>query len=495
MSLMLCWSVQALAAASAGSPMPVFARSIVLVPEGGTVYVTASGGERTRLRRARAVPSGSLIDVSLPNAAVELVTAAPRGHATQTADLSGGGVIRVTQPGSGGGITNLIVTGRALACTTGQTAALLPQARVRVPSPRRYYARDYATDARAGSAVGRFRLVGRNESAVNRGAADWQDTEDCHATTMSDDTGAVNATLSNGANSNELDRGETWIGHCSAQPQSPAIGPYCIGVLGDNNFHGFVNYSAGLFVKTPSSTYDLCQTTPAGPQACQTWSFTVPDSSGYREGIVDCSTQQAGSYSMSWQIAGTAVQTSLPYSSQAVAKSVFPCDDLTGTPYSTGDYTLPLPSRIKIVNSYALPTTAWLDFLSVDVFGHGTGTESLVGVVYKDARGRPGRLVATTQRCVIRGTDTKDCGVMSFLPEVNIPAGKYWFGLLTGGKSKVVSVQEGHTALAVWNDNPLSAASGPFGAGHAFKARMSLQIDYSLDPPPGSSTATASQGG
>jgi hypothetical protein len=204
---------------------------------------------------------------------------------------------------------------------------------------------------------------------------------------------------------------------------------------------------------------------------------------------------QPGTYSVAWQIGGATLGAPLLYNSAIAATEVFPCNGTAGTPYATGKYVQPLSSGIKIVNSYALPTATWLDYLTVDLQGQGSGKENLTGVVYQDDGGRPGALVATTQPCVIRGTNTSDCDVLSFEPAVNVPAGTYWFGLLTSGNSYVAEVQEGHTALAYWNDNPLSAASNPFGLAKTRNLRMSLQVNYDLEPPPGSAASAASTGG
>jgi hypothetical protein len=120
--------------------------------------------------------------------------------------------------------------------------------------------------------------------------------------------------------------------------------------------------------------------------------------------------------------------------------------------------------------------------MSIDMVGHGSGQETLTGVVYQDAGGQPGRLVATTLPCVVRGTDTSDCDVMIFHPQVNVPAGAYWLGVLSSGKSKVISVQESHTGTLLWNDNPLSTASDPFGSAQSLQIRMSLQLNYTVVP-------------
>jgi hypothetical protein len=474
--VVLVVALPAQAASSSASPSPRFARTVVVVPVSGVVYVTPAGKRSsTRLRRSRALASGSLVDVSGPNAAAELITADPRGRA-QTADLSGG-VVRIAQPRRAGGVSNLTVVGGVSACGAGQVARRRRPQRVNAPS----HHRRYASDARAGT-VGRFRLIGRNESAINSGPANWQDTENCHGTTVGDNGGTVTASLKGNASSSTLKAGQTWLSRCSNTSQGGSSVPFCVGVLGSRDSSGYVTYTTGLFIPTGASSYDLCTILSGGPQSCQTWSFTTPGLGGFREGIVSCPVAQAGAYALSWRLNGADLGITLPYSTNVASSTVSPCDGLDGTPYGSGSHFLVLPSGVKAVNQYTVPTPVWLDWMSIDMVGHGSGQETLTGVVYQDAGGQPGRLVATTLPCVVRGTDTSDCDVMIFHPQVNVPAGAYWLGVLSSGKSKVISVQESHTGTLLWNDNPLSTASDPFGSAQSLQIRMSLQLNYTVVP-------------
>jgi hypothetical protein len=481
---------EAAAAPRKATPAPVFGHSIVVIPVRGPVLVTPPGrhGKPSPLRIARTVPSGSLIDLSKGRADVEIEAAAPHVRTTHTADVSGG-LLRLTQPRAGGGVVDLSLPGRVPACDAAQAARLYGPTRVTSGHRRRGYARE----ARS-TGVGHFRLVGKDGSAVNAGSASYVGTEACNGMTVTNDSGKVNTAVKSGGDSGTLDAGKTWISRCSPGAGSPALGPYCTDVLGTNS-HGFVAYTTGLFVKTTASTFDLCQTAPGGPQTCQPWTLTTPDSSGVREGFVTCLLPQTGVYSLRWEVDGIPLGPTMQYNSATFAQFAFPCIGAAGTPISTGDFVQPLPNRFKLVNSYTLPGAVWLDYLSPDLKAEGTGAESLTGVVYQDAGGRPGSLVATTEPCVVRGGVTSDCDVMVFTPEVNVPAGTYWFGILARGRSNVAEIQEGHTGVALWNDNPLSAASDPFGPTRALKERMSLEVNYSLEPPPGSSAPASPQGG
>lgn len=478
------------AAAAPGhrAPVPVYGRSIVVIPVSGRVLI---GGARRPLHRPRTVRSGSLVDVPKGSDAV-IEAASPHSATTHTANLSGGAV-RVVQPPAGKGTTDLVLAGRVPACDAAQAARVLGPVRVSVPAHGR---RRHATIARS-SGVGQFRLVGMDGSAVNNGSASYQGTQACHAMTVADNTGTVSPTVRGGASAGiALQPGKTWTSRCSAGAGTAATGPYCVTILGSDS-HGFVAYVTGLFAKTAASTYDLCQTIPGQPQVCQTWALTTPDDQGYREGLVACMPPQPGTYSVTWQIGGVTLGAPLTYNSAIAATEVFPCNGTAGTPYRTGRYLQGLPSRLKIVNSYTLPTAAWLAYLSVDLVGQHRGKESLSAVVYQDDGGHPGRLIASTQPCVVSGRNTSDCDRHGFVfsPNINVPAGTYWFGLLTSGQSDIAQVQAGRTALAYVNDNPLSAATDPFGAAATLERRMSLQVNYTINPPPGASAPTGSPSG
>ena len=288
------------------------ARSSV-IPISGMVLVTAPGQHvRRRLRQAQAVRSGSLVDLSQPGTA-EIETAAPHGPMTHTADV-GGAMLRITQPRGEGSVTNLIFSGKVPSCSAARATRLPGPVRVTVPAHRH---RRYARDALS-AATGLFRLTGKDGSAVNQASASYQGTEDCRQMTVADNDGTVNTAVKNGASSNSLEPGETWLSRCSTSPVSEAIGPYCLDVLGLNNSHGFVNYTTGLFIKSTAATFDLCQTPPGGPQVCQPWTLSTAGSSAEREGLVSCPVTQTGPYLLTWEIDGTALGPPVQYNGTAV---------------------------------------------------------------------------------------------------------------------------------------------------------------------------------
>src|SRR5947209_3976522 len=83
------WAAVTAHAASGPRPVkPVFARSIVVIPVSGVIRVTLRGHHAAQiLKRQRVVPSGSLVDVSIPGAKATLVVAAPHGSTTYVADI------------------------------------------------------------------------------------------------------------------------------------------------------------------------------------------------------------------------------------------------------------------------------------------------------------------------------------------------------------------------------------------------------------------------
>lgn len=483
--LLLSAVIFAAPAVSQAALKPVFGRSIVVRPVGGQAYVGRSPA--TRLRSATLVHSGSIIDVSRNGAMIELITAAPRRGAIYTADLSGG-VERITQPRGQGGLTIVSLVGKRAPCGSASAAKYVVRT-TRISNPSHHGS--HVRAARASSTVGPFRLVGRNESAVNQGAATWHAQDSCTGTMVGDTKGKVTASLKNGAQSSGLSPGETWLSKCATPAQAEAVGLFCVAVLGEGRDG---TYTTGLFIKGQLPSYDLCQASPDGASICRTWTLTAPDDDGFREGFITCWVSQPGSYSFTWQIAGDAVQVSLPYTANSAAKSAYPCLALAGTSvFPAGPERLTVPSNVKIVNRYALPTAAWL--LSIDVYARPSkANETLLeGVVYGDSAGAPGRLVATGLPKIVKGTGNENEPDLLFFPPPYLPAGNYWFGVLTGAAANV-SVTP--TAAAAFNRNPfVNGASDPFGPISAAKYQLSLNVSYSLDPVPGAAPPPAPTGG
>jgi hypothetical protein len=156
-------------ASGAAPPHPVFARTVVLAPAGGTVRVQIAGthGGFVRLVSPRAVPTGTLVDTT--SGTVKLTSAEPTGQ-TQSGRFFRG-IFRVEQARGAGGLVNLVIrdTLTRSACARGAPAGRSAAVNRRVLGLLR------------GTAKGRFRTTGRFAAATVRGT-DWGVRDRCDGT-------------------------------------------------------------------------------------------------------------------------------------------------------------------------------------------------------------------------------------------------------------------------------------------------------------------------
>lgn len=137
------------------------------------------------------------------------------------------------------------------------------------------------------------------------------------------------------------------------------------------------------------------------------------------------------------------------------------------TDYARGTSWTGLTANAK--RASALTVTAPLELASVvaqlDGKGGGTGTQTVKGVVYKDAGGSPGALVATTaQVSVSAGSAAKNVSLPLSVP-VTLPAGTYWVGLHSGATASVARYlsSDSSAALRTNLDTYSGGASATFG--------------------------------
>lgn len=152
------------AARNTPPPRPVFARTVVLAPVGGRVFVELAG-TRVRLTGPRAVPVGTQVDTTAGR--VRLTSANPDAS-TQTGEFFRG-IFRIEQSRTAGGLVNLTIrdnlTQAACAAQSAHTAAVNPK----------------VLGLLRGTAKGRFRTTGRFAAATVRGT-DWGVRDRCDGT-------------------------------------------------------------------------------------------------------------------------------------------------------------------------------------------------------------------------------------------------------------------------------------------------------------------------
>ena len=127
----------------------------------------------------------------------------------------------------------------------------------------------------------------------------------------------------------------------------------------------------------------------------------------------------AGDYEIGWRVRGVALGAPLIYHAPAPAASLSPCRAWLGKPQIGGSLA-GLPSDLKAVNRYSLPTAAAGAGLQVYLAPNGApGDQRLRGVVYADAGGAPGALVGVTEELDFPSSASAGW----YVPAVRKPAG------------------------------------------------------------------------
>ena len=136
----------------------------------------------------------------------------------------------------------------------------------------------------------------------------------------------------------------------------------------------------------------------------------------------------------------------------------------------------------KRVNRYSLPVTGTVSQLSIYLEPVGVaGLQSLQGVLYADSAGVPGALLASSAVRRFSSSEAAGWYALSFATPIELSAGSYWIGVLTGETGKVAGYRYDSVAGArVYNrDIFTSGPSNPFG-GEDFtdSEQMSLYATY-----------------
>ncbi len=450
---------------------PVLGRTVAVQRVSGTVLVRRPrSAVAVRLAARSVVPVGSTIDTT--SGKVQLTTATTRGG-TQFGMFDGGAFV-VTQERSG--LADLTLTGgrRTTRCVAASAAAKkLSPAVLRLLH---------------GHSHGRFRTVGNYAAAAVRGT-DWTTTDRCDGTLLADNSGKIDTETNNGAvTSPTLSSGETSVYRCANGGLAPVSSSYCVAVEGfvqhtvlDGRRVTLYKYVAALATKSPpGEPTELCITTPSGQSTCTQYPLAPPDPAGYMSSTVGCYTGEPGDYAITYRLGGVALGTPLIYHSPAASPVSQGCEAWLGKP-DPGSTTAPLDANVKQVNRYSLPTPALVGFEYVLLGATGkAGTELIRGVVYGDSHGAPGPLVGATDIFPYTGSDGSGMATLTFKGNLQLPAGDYWIGLITGGQTDVarISYDPDPGVLDSDADSFLSGPSDPFGPISSGDELMSLYLDY-----------------
>jgi hypothetical protein len=135
----------------------------------------------------------------------------------------------------------------------------------------------------------------------------------------------------------------------------------------------------------------------------------------------------------------------------------------------------------KRVNEYALPTRGAVSELSIYLEpGTVSGQQQITGVIYADANGAPGALLATSKQLTYASSQPAGWYHMSFSTPIELPAGNYWIGELSGPNGAVAGYRYDNVAGARdYNQNSYAAGpSNPFGAFTNDTQQISLYATY-----------------
>ena len=475
------------AAAPASSAItPKLGRTAIVSRVSGTVRVERAGARRFSVLNGRVLlPVGSTVDTS--HGKVKLVTADVGRGRTQSGSFSGGAFV-FSQDRSG--LTTLaLARGRAAsrACaprtSRGGSAAAVTSNALRLLH---------------GTAHGKFRTVGRYAAATVRGTA-WTTVDGCAGTMISDRRGQV-ATQSNNAElSYSLAPGAQTIYRCAAHGQAPVSNAYCLAVLTEDRT-SVVNgqsvrsfdFATGMATQSSADAAQLCVT---GPQRtfCTAYPLTPPDHAGFRIALAGCVPAQGpGLYSLSWQVDGVALGAPLVFRSP-VGAEFQPCLTELGEP-EIGGASRGQEADVKEVTRYSLPTLGHARGINIYLQPTGlSGQQQLEGVIYADAGGAPGPLLAITDEFTYPSTAPPGWYALT-LPRqrtaqnpsglLSLQPGAYWIGIIAGGDPGVAGVAyEPVPADLAYNANAFNTGpTDPFGPVSTRDERLSMYLTYYAPP-------------
>jgi hypothetical protein len=136
----------------------------------------------------------------------------------------------------------------------------------------------------------------------------------------------------------------------------------------------------------------------------------------------------------------------------------------------------------KRVNGYALPAAGSVTKLSVYLAPSQTsGQQVLKGLIYADSSGAPAALLGVSEQVTFTSTSAAGWYDLVFTSPVNLAAGNYWIGVITGTVGKVAGFRYDRVAASRdYNANSYtSGPTNPFGAVTVDAEQASLYATYS----------------
>jgi hypothetical protein len=136
---------------------------------------------------------------------------------------------------------------------------------------------------------------------------------------------------------------------------------------------------------------------------------------------------------------------------------------------------------LERVNPYALLRGGELQRLNIYLQPTARrGRQAVRLMLYRDAGGLPGRLLATTRRFTFRSSYHARWYSLGVLRRRALPRGRYWIGVITGGRSGVAGWRYADVGVRDTRGRGFDrGATSPFGAVGQDRALMSLYATIS----------------
>ena len=183
--------------------------------------------------------------------------------------------------------------------------------------------------------------------------------------------------------------------------------------------------------------------------------------------------------------ASNAVGPSAPASSAQTGVVTAPASQTFGKT-SVGASTDSFAANRKRVNRYALPSAGSVTKLSIYLAPNGVAGQQLIeGVVYSDSGGAPNTLLGTSTPLTFLSTNTAGWYDLTFTTPLNLAAGNYWIGVITGATGNVAGFRYDSVTNSrdVSTNTYTSGPTNPFGAVTTDSEQMSLYATYTESAP------------
>jgi hypothetical protein len=150
-----------------------------------------------------------------------------------------------------------------------------------------------------------------------------------------------------------------------------------------------------------------------------------------------------------------------------------------------GKFSDQLLANLKRVNKCVVPFNALMSELTVYLAPTSHSGEQLIkGILYADAKGKPGELIAETGKLKFSSKGPAGWYHLAFLTPVRLSAGTYWIGIITGASSQVAGERFDSVSKAEdFNANSyIAGASKSFGSFKTTNEEMSLYATFEEEP-------------